>query len=131
MATLRAWIERLGYDVAQEDATTLRIAPPPSSGPPVPPFFAQLAENWLMLSILPLYPVDEQLSAAGLMRLLALNRELCVAKYAQGPDGEIVLCAELPTESLDEPEVADAIVRMTRSARELESRMQSAWITSG
>ena len=41
-------------------------------------------------------------------RLLAANREMRVAKFALGADGAVVLCAELPTESLDESELADA-----------------------
>jgi hypothetical protein len=40
-----------------------------------------------------------------------------VAKYALDEDGEVVLCIELPTESLDPSELADAVGRMASLAR--------------
>jgi hypothetical protein len=66
----------------------------------------------VLLSILPVLssadvPPDDLPS-----RLLAVNREMRLVKFALGDNDEVVLCAELPTESLDYSELADAIERM-------------------
>jgi hypothetical protein len=50
-------------------------------------------------------------------RLLAANRDMRLAKFALDKEGAVVLCAELPTESLDASEVADAVQRMVQYAR--------------
>jgi len=57
------------------------------------------------------------MSGSNGRRLLAANREMRVVKYALDPGGGIVLCAELPTESLDYSELADAVTRMVKHAR--------------
>ena len=50
-------------------------------------------------------------------RMLAANREMRVAKFATDKNNDLVLCAELPTESLDYSELADAVARMEQYAR--------------
>jgi hypothetical protein len=53
-------------------------------------------------------------------RLLEANREMRVAKFAIDESGTVVLCAELPTESLDESELADAVRRVVHYGRDLQ-----------
>jgi hypothetical protein len=118
--TLRSWIEALGYDATPEGATTLRIRPHTSPGSPpdaLPPFFVQLSENWVLLSMLPMLSRDADPADDLARRLLAANRDMRLAKFAFDRNGAIVLCAELPTESLDASEIADAVHRMTQYAR--------------
>jgi hypothetical protein len=113
VATLQGWIEKLGLEVTLENASALRVHPVEEG---LPPFIVQCTENWVMLSILPMFSGGfrpDDLSR----RLLAANRDMRLAKFAIDKNGAIVLCAELPTESLDPSEVADAIQRMTRYAR--------------
>ena len=115
VAKLQGWIEELGYDTALEGPSMLRITP--REGEPLPPFFVQCTENWVLLSILGLLAPDAFRAVGFNRRLLAANRDMRVAKYALDENGEVVLCAELPTESLDPPELADAVERMVSLAR--------------
>ena len=115
VAKLQGWIEKLGYDTAQEGPSMLRITP--REGEPLPSFFVQCTENWVLLSILGLLAPDAFRPGGLNRRLLAANREMRVAKYALDESGEVVLCAELPTESLDASELADAVERMVSLAR--------------
>jgi hypothetical protein len=117
LATVKTWIEGLDYEVTQQDKATLRLKPPLPEGAELPSFYVQLAENWLLLSILPLVPIEHVLPGSLLVRLLVETRDMPVAKFALGDSGEVVLCAELPTESLDRSEVADVVQRMVRYAR--------------
>jgi hypothetical protein len=118
--TLRSWIEAIGYEVAPEGPITLRLRAHPAGGEegkPLPPFFAKLSEEWLLLSMLPVISRSAYRAGDFGRQLLAANREMRLAKFALDPNGAVVLCAELPTESLDASEVTDAIQRMTEYAR--------------
>ncbi len=114
-ATVQGWIEKLGYDTALDGASTLRLTP--REGEPLPSFFVQCTENWVLLSILGLLEEGAFRPDDLNRRLLAANREMRVAKFALDENGEIVLCAELPTESLDPSELADAVSRLDSLAR--------------
>src|SRR5262245_12660911 len=86
----------------------MRVRPP---GEAVPPFFVQCTDNWVLLSILPV--LEEKADEVGLhRRLLLVTRSMHLAKFALGHDDEVVLCAELPTESLDRSELQNAVTRM-------------------
>ena len=114
-ATLQGWIDKLGYDTALDGASTLRLTA--REGAPLPSFFVQCTENWVLLSILGLVEADAFRPDDLGRRLLAANREMRVAKFALDEAGEIILCAELPTESLDPSELADAVGRLASLAR--------------
>jgi hypothetical protein len=151
--TLRSWIEALGYDAAPEGPATLRIQPRVAMGDPqrvpavamgdpqrvpqtppgststssaLPPFFVQLSENWVLLSMLPMLGRSAYRAGDLGRRLLAANREMRLAKFALDKNGAVVLCAELPTESLDASEIADAVQRMTEYARRFAAEMRGA-----
>jgi hypothetical protein len=120
--TLRSWIEALGYEATPEGPATLRIHPRAAEGSSprssaLPPFFVQLSENWVLLSVLPMLGRGAYRAGDLGRRLLAANREMRLAKFALDKNGAVVLCAELPTESLDASEISDAVQRMTEYAR--------------
>ncbi len=122
--TLQSWIAALGYDATLEGAATLRIQPravtaggPDPAEEPLPPFYIQVSENWVLLSMLPMLGRGAYHAEDLGRRLLAANREMRLAKFALDRNGAVVLCAELPTESLDASEVAAAVQRMTEYAR--------------
>jgi hypothetical protein len=115
VATLRSWIEAAGCDVTSEGPTVLRIRPRDPRDA-LPPFYAQLGDNWVMLSMLPIAARTRYGDDLG-RRLLAANREMRLAKFAIDKEGAVVLCAELPTESLDASEVADAVTRLMTYAK--------------
>ena len=131
LALLERWIHAVGFDLVPEGSadvdpqepfstrtvespTTLRILPRDGKSPELPPFFLQRGENWILLSILPVFSADAWLSGDLYRRLLSVNRDMRIAKFALGADGEVVLCAELPTESLDRSEIVDAVERMVK-----------------
>jgi hypothetical protein len=111
-ATLRQWLDKLGWRVLSEDHGALRVIRRDAKDDDAPPFYVQLGENWLLLSILPVFRHDELVPDNVAPALLAANRDMKVAKFALGEDDEFVLCAELPTESLQIEELADAAARM-------------------
>jgi hypothetical protein len=112
--TVRGWLERLDYEVKEEKPKILRVVPRRPGAEALPPYFIQCSEHWLMLSLLPVISSKTQPSPELPRRLLLLNRDMRIAKFALGEQGEVVLCAELPTESLDFPEFADAAERLVK-----------------
>lgn len=117
VATLQAWVDKVGYDTEAEGPSTLRLVPRSPPSYPEPPFFMQVSDNWVLLSMLPMLAHGAYNAEDLGRRLLMANREMRLAKFALGPEGAVVLCAELPTESLDASEVADAVTRMAQYAR--------------
>lgn len=111
LSTIKGWIEKRGYPVSAEEPGTLRVSWAASftTKRPLPPMFVQVAENWIVLSVLSV-EISAAYSLIGTTRaLLSFNRKMPVAKFAFGAADEIVLCAELPTESLDEGELLGVI----------------------
>jgi Tir chaperone protein (CesT) family len=115
VSTLQSWIAALGYDATPEGAATLRIQPR-TAVEPFPPFFLQLSDNWVLLSMLPMLGRSAYHAEDLSRRLLAANRSMRLAKFALDGSGAVVLCAELPTESLDASEIAAAVQRMIEYA---------------
>jgi hypothetical protein len=122
--TLRSWIEAADCEATPEDGGVLRIRPrdaEDAKDQELPPFYAQLSDNWVLLSMLPMLKPREYGADDLARRLLAANRVMRLAKYARDKEGAVVLCAELPTESLDASEIADAVRRMLEYARRFRS----------
>jgi hypothetical protein len=121
--TLKEWVTELGFDAEPQDSTTLRLHPRAPEDADVPPFFLQCTENWVLLSMLPMLDPDAIRPDGLARRLLSANRDMRVAKFALDKNGAIVLCAELPTESLDRSEIVDAATRMMEYARKLRAEL--------
>jgi hypothetical protein len=115
LATLQGWIEERGYRAAAEGPAMLRLTSPGTQD--LPPFFVQLSENWVLFSMLPMLAPGEYRGEDLGRRLLLENREMRLAKFALDRHGMVVLCAELPTESLQASEVGDALTRVVQYAR--------------
>ncbi len=113
--TLRRWIEDLGWSAAPEGTATLRLGS--QSTEDLPPFFVQLSDNWVLFSMLPMLAPGAFRGEELGRRLLLENREMRLAKFALDRHGMVVLCAELPTESLQPSEVGDALARVVQYAR--------------
>jgi len=114
LPTLEGWIHDLGFSSTRVDDTTLRLRPPDGA---LPPFFLEWTPNWAVLSILPILEPGSFRGEDLGRRLLAANREMRLAKFALDRSHAVVLCAELPTESLDFSEVESALTRMVQYAR--------------
>ena len=106
--TLRGWIEAAGCDATPEEGGTLRLRPRDERDQGVPPFYVQLSDNWVLFSILPMLAKNQYRADDLARRLLAQNRAMRLAKFALDKEGAVVLCAELPTESLDASEIAES-----------------------
>jgi hypothetical protein len=120
VAKMQRWLSELELDSALDGEATLRVQLRPDESSPrmlLPPFFIQCGEHWVLLSMLPMIAAGEPRPQDMNRRLLAANRDMRVAKFAIDESGDVILCAELPTESLDFSELADAVKRMIQYAR--------------
>jgi pimeloyl-ACP methyl ester carboxylesterase len=111
LETVKGWIERRGYEVAVAGPALLQVrwSAAFATKKPLPPLFVQLTENWVLLSVLSV-EISVSYALAGLPHaLLSFNRTMPLAKFALNDRDEVVLCAELPTEALDEDELIGAI----------------------
>ncbi|WP_129355507.1 CesT family type III secretion system chaperone [Sorangium cellulosum] len=134
VTTLQRWTEEIGYSAELEQPSTLRIRPREEGIVELPPFYVQCTENWVVLSMFGVLDqldpqgrsdgdegpdplVEDAGQRIGLHRyLLEANRDMRVAKFALDHRDEILLCAEMPTESLDQSEFADALERIIEYA---------------
>ena len=91
------------------------------------------AGAWLYLSILPFFEPDSikpwgagKFPAGFLGRLLAVNRNLTLAKFALDDDGDVVLRTELPTESLQKGEIETAATLLVRTTEQYRGPVRDA-----
>jgi hypothetical protein len=114
--TVQKWVDEIGYRADLENATTLRIRAREGGFSELPPFFIQYTGEWVVLSMLEVFGKEAVLIEGLSLRLLEANREMRLAKFALGEDDKVLLCAELPTESLDRSELSDAVDRLIEYA---------------
>jgi hypothetical protein len=117
---VQGWVEQMGYGATVTSPNVLRLQPP-AADDELPPFYIQCSENWILLSILPALGPPEELTEELPRQLLFANRDMRIAKFAIGKSGDVILCAELPTESLSYPELADAVQRLAGYCRHYRS----------
>lgn len=111
MSTVKDWLDSFGWQCLTVDDTTLRIFRSPDDDVD---FFLRNTSNWILLKIVPAIRPTAIRPTDLARRLLAVNRDIRLAKFAYEEDGDVALAAELPTESLDPSELRDAIERMRR-----------------
>ena len=111
MNSIKGWLQSFGWQYIAIDESTLRIFRSPGDDVA---FFLRNTTNWILLKIVPAIHPSAQRPYDIARRLLAVNRDIRLAKFAYEDDGDVALAAELPTESLDAPELRDAIERMSR-----------------
>ena len=110
--TIAGWLTNLGWTVRRDRKGVLGIEV--AGGPGLPPLRAACVEHWVLLALGPVLEPTAPTTADLWLRLLTVNRDMRVAKYALDDDDSVVLCAELPTESLDEAELVDVVTRLVR-----------------
>jgi hypothetical protein len=91
------------------------------------------AGAWIYMSILPFFdPESVKPWGAGkyptgfLGRLLAVNRNLTLVKFALDDDGDVVLRTELPTESLQKTELEAAATTLVRTTEQYRGPVRDA-----
>lgn len=109
--TVGNWVRACGWSSQRVDSCTLRIARPAD---PDSRFFVRCTDHWLLLAITPALERDSDRPADFERRLLAVNRDIRLAKYAVDEEGDVLLSAELPTETLAPEVFRDAVERMRR-----------------
>jgi hypothetical protein len=122
VATIQRWLQEIGWEHEVQDASTLRIICPHLKELP---FFARCTEHWLLLAIVPVIASAAPRPADLARRLLAVNRDMRLAKYAYSDNGDVALTAELPTESLDASELVDVVQRMAKYAEHYKSYLSA------
>ena len=109
--TIRGWIEKRGHSVSVDESGLLSVqwTADFAGKKGLPPLYVQISSHWVVLSVLGV-EIAPAYALIGLPHaLLSFNRKIPLAKFALGEQDEVVLCAELPTESLDEGEMIAAL----------------------
>lgn len=108
-AELEAMLAADGWPCERLDDTTWRSGFRSTGSEPFR-FFLRLTGSWLYLTIIPFVavPVEAAAELALLRRLLVLNREITLAKFALD-QRDVVLTVELPTEQLAWPLLKDGL----------------------
>jgi hypothetical protein len=116
---IAGYIASIGWSVKRgRTSGALLVAPPDEAGlEKVPPFRVEVGEHWVELIMGPVFAPEAARPADLALRLLTVNRDLRIAKFAVDDKKQVVLCAELPVESLDREEVIDAATRIVRYVR--------------
>lgn len=115
-----AMVASIGWTVKRgRTSGALLVAPPvePEVGPRLPPFRIEVGDHWVQLVLGPVLAPDDEVPPDLALRLLTVNRDLRIAKFARDEKGAVVLQAELPTAALDREEVIDAALRLVRYFR--------------
>lgn len=111
LETIRKWLRTFGWRYTPIDDTTIAIFRD-KKRPFV--FLLRVTPNWLLLKIIPAVPVNAAHPIDIARRLLVVNRDIRLAKYAYEKDGVISMAAELPIESLQPSQLRVIIERMPR-----------------
>jgi len=106
-ATLARHLEALGWDATPHGERTFRAEHETDEGGVV--VYVRLTEHWLIASVVPFLATRGKNSFELSRWLLRQNRDMVQTKFAYDEDGDVVLTVELPTESLDYDEIADAL----------------------
>ena len=112
--TLASHLDRLGWPYHPHGSGTWRCTHSTNEGQV--DIYLRLGENWLIASVVPFLPTRGKNSFELARWLLRQNRDLLQAKFAYDEDGDVVLSAEIPTESMDFEEVEAVLVGLLREA---------------
>lgn len=117
--SIAGYIASIGWSVKRgKTSGVLLVAPPDEeAGSKLPPFRVEVGEHWVELILGPVFTPEAARPPDLPLRLLTVNRDLRIAKFAVDDKKQVVLCAELPVESLDKEEVIDAAQRLVRYVR--------------
>jgi hypothetical protein len=110
MDTIEAYFQQYGWSYKQMDDTHI-VTGFDSEVTDVFTIYVTLAPNWVYFAIVPYIqaPTDPRCEQKLYKHLLRLCQEINLVKFAADADGDIVLAVELPRESLDYSEFADAL----------------------
>jgi len=110
--TLREYVDRLGWEVEPHGPRTFRAVHRTREGKVK--VYLRLSDSWLLASVVPFLSTKGDISLDLSRWLLRQNRDMYQAKFAYDAAGDVVLSVELPTESIDESEVREALESLIR-----------------
>lgn len=129
-------IRSLGWEPRAIDDRTWRVTLDTSVG--IVRIVVRYAGAWLYLSIIPFFePKSIEQWGGGkypigfLGRLLAVNRNLNMVKFALDDDGDVVLKSELPTENLQASELSAALVQLQKTTDQYRQPVREALLDAG
>lgn len=124
VAALTKYLSTLGYEPTRHDGATLRVLG--RLGDDIYPVFLRLDPHWLVLSVVPFLPTQGQNSFELARWLLRQNRDMAVSRFAYDDEGDVVLTADLPTESLDLREIEAALRELLERAHLHRATLRTA-----
>jgi hypothetical protein len=110
--TLGEYLARLEWSAEPHGDRTFRTVHHSKEGEVV--VYVRLSDNWLIASVVPFLATRGKNSFELSRWLLRQNRDMFQAKFAYDEDGDVVLTAELPTESLDYSEVEQTLTGLLK-----------------
>ncbi len=129
-------LREMGYAPRAIDAKTLRCAVPTAAGEVR--LVLRHAGTWLYLGVLPFLEAGSTAPwGAGkypprfLGRILAVNHNLVLVKFAVDDDGDLCLRAELPTESLQRREIETAVHLLVNTTEQYRLPIRDALLDAG
>ncbi len=123
-ATLRAFLERLGWQATPHGPGTLRAIHETREGPMT--VYVRIDDNWVVASVVPFLATGGDNSFELARWLLRMNRDMRMSMFAYDEDGDVVLVGELPTESLDYEELAGALTALVDDATGHRATLRAA-----
>lgn len=125
-----------GWNPRSLDARTWRCTVPSGAGPVR--FVLRHAGTWLYVAVMPFLDPESvkpwgggRYPARFLGRILAVNANLAMAKFALDDDGDLTLRVELPTESLQPREVETALSLMYTTTEQYRTPIRDALLDAG
>lgn len=128
-ATLAKHLEELGWTAEKHGPRTWRSYHRTTEGDVT--VYLRLNDNWLIASVVPFLATRGENSFELSRWLLRMNRDMYQAKFAYDEDGDVVLTAELPTESLDPGEIREALVSLLRYTVQHRATLREAARAAG
>lgn len=123
-ATLAGHLEALGWHASPHGDRTFQCVHETGEGEVA--VYLRLSDNWLFASVVPFLATRGENSFELSRWLLRQNRDMVQTKFAYDEDGDVVLSVELPTESLDYEEIAQALRNLLDQAVEHRATLRAA-----
>lgn len=108
------WLADMGWTATKRDDHTFQCSHKTSEGKFR--IFVRLMDNWVVASVIPFLETKGDNSFELSRWLLRQNRDMYQSKFAYDEEGDVIMTAELPTETLDAGEMQGALAQLLDSA---------------
>ncbi len=122
--TLLSYVRGLGYELEPHGERTFHHHRQTQEGPL--DLYLRFSDAWMVVSIVPFLATRGEGGLELHRWLLRANRDIPIGKFALDEDADVVLTAELPTESLDRSEVERALSALVEAAMSHRHQLRTA-----